>query len=161
MANGESYTQTTRVGEVWVVSVPGGGCVAVYPVVAPALLIVSATRNSLIPLYAIRGRVTDARSAGALGGQTVTVWKPDDVSCATGAPGGIVSAITAQDGTYGVHVTAGDYKVRVRTVAVAGVAYAPQWWRGKPASTAGQCAAADVISLTADLLAIDFTLQPE
>lgn len=165
LAAGESYTQTARIGEVWVVTEPGGGCVAVYPVVAPALLIVSATRNTLLPLYAIRGRVTDARSGGALPGQTVFIWNPDESSCAiiggSGAPGYVVSAITATDGTYGVFVTAGDYKVRVRTAPVGSVTYAPQWWRGKPATTAGQCAAADVITMNADLIAIDFVLQPE
>ena len=165
LGSGESYTQTTRVGEVWLVADPGGGCVAIYRVVAPALLIVATARNSLIPLYAIRGRVTDARSGAPLPGQTMFVWQPDEASCAiiggSGAPGYVVSSITAPDGTYGVYVTVGDYKVRVRTAAVTGVNYAPQWWRGKPASTAGQCAAADVITLNADLLAIDFALQPE
>lgn len=164
LAPGDSYTQTTRIGEVYVVTEPGGGCVAVYPVVAAALLIASPTRNSLIPLYAIRGHVTDARSGGALGGQTVFIWKPDESACAiiggSSSPGYVVSSITATDGTYGVYVTAGDYKVRVRTAA-AGQTYAPQWWRGKPASTAGQCAAADVISVNTDLLAIDFALQPQ
>ncbi|MDQ2953214.1 MAG: hypothetical protein M3R54_13230 [Chloroflexota bacterium] len=165
LAPGASFTQATRSGEVWVITDPAGGCVAVYPVVAAALLIVSPSRNSLVPLYAIRGRATDARSGASLGGQTVFVWQPDEASCAviggSGSPGYVVSSITALDGTYSVYVTAGDYKVRVRTSPVGGITYAPQWWRGKPASTAGECAAADVVTLTADLLAIDFTLQPQ
>jgi hypothetical protein len=165
LASGETYTQTASIGDVWVVTEPGGGCVAVVPVVAPALLIVSATRNSLVPLYAIRGRITDARTGNGLPGQTIFVWLSDESSCAVigGAtsPGYVVSAITAADGTYAVYVTAGDYKVRVRTTSVGGVMYPPRWWRDKPASSAGQCAAADVLEVSVDASAIDFVLIPE
>jgi hypothetical protein len=163
LALGESYTQAAHVADVWVVSAPGGGCVAVYAVVAPALMILSAARTSLLPLYAIRGRVTDAQTGGPLSGQSVFIWTSDESSCAiiggAGSPGYVVSSITAPDGTYGVYVTAGDYKVRIRTAPVGGIAYTPQWWRSKPALTSAQCIAADVIPVSADATAIDFGLQ--
>jgi len=105
--------------------------------------------------------VIDASSGAPLAGQSIFIWQPDESSCAiiggSGSPGYVVSSITASDGTYLVHVTAGDYKVRVRTAPVGGIAYAPQWWRNKPASTAAQCAAADVVSV-GDEMVIDFAL---
>ena len=161
--SGETYTQTAHAGEVWVVSDAGGACVAIQTVVAPALLILSASRVSQVPLYAIRGRVTDAQTGAPLAGQSVFIWMPDESSCAiiggSGSPGYVVSSITAPDGTYGVFVTRGDYKVRIRTAPVNGVTYGPRWWRDKPASTAAQCAAADIIQVSADATAIDFALQ--
>ncbi|MFL5271686.1 MAG: hypothetical protein ACJ79E_06450 [Anaeromyxobacteraceae bacterium] len=161
VSTGTSYTANAYPGEVWVVTDPGGNCTAIQTVVAPTLVILSATRTSLVRLYAIRGSVTDASSGAPLAGQSIFIWQPDESSCAiiggSGSPGYVVSSITGPDGTYLVHVTAGDYKVRVRTAPVAGVAYAPQWWRNKPASTAAQCAAADVVSV-GDEMVIDFAL---
>jgi hypothetical protein len=162
LASGESYTQAAHVGEVWVVSDAGGACVAIQTIVAPALLILSAGRASLLPLFAMRGRVTDAQTGIPLGGQSVFIWTADESSCAiiggVGSPGYVVSSITAPDGTYGVYVTAGDYKVRVRTSPVGGFTYTPQWWRDKPALTSAHCVAADVIPVNADATAIDFAL---
>jgi hypothetical protein len=157
----ESYTADAFPGQVWVVVDARGTCTAIQTVVAPTLVILSAARTALIPLYAIRGTVTDASTHAPLAGQTIFVWQPDESACAiiggTGSSGYVVSSITATDGTYLVHVTAGDYKVRVRTAPVSGIGYAPQWWRNKPASTAGECAAADVVSVK-DATVIDFAL---
>jgi hypothetical protein len=159
---GQSYTQTANIGAVWLVSA-GGACVAITAVVAPALVIVSAGRTSLIPLFAIRGRVTDARSGSPLSAQTVYIWKADDASCAVvggaGSPGYVVSSISSPAGGYEVYVTAGDYKVRVATSPVGGVSFRPQWWKGKVAGPGAQCLAADVLKATADQTGIDFALQ--
>jgi hypothetical protein len=161
---GESYAQQAGAGDVWVVTDANGGCVAIHTAVASALLIVSSGRNSVLPLYAVRGRVTDGRSGTGLPGQTVYVWKADDGSCAviggSGSPGNVVSAITAPDGTYAMYVSPGDYKVRIATTPVAGVSYAAQWWRGKPSGPDSACRAADVTKVTADTTA-DFALQPQ
>jgi hypothetical protein len=160
LASGTSYTQTAHVGDVWIVST-GGACVALYRVTAAALLITAAQRQSLIPLYAIRGIVTDARTGAALPGQTVFIWQPEESACSvlggTESPGYVVSSTTGADGRYGVYVTPGDYKIRVRATS----GYAPQWWSRKPANTAGQCAAADVVSVTGDTFQLDFPLQPQ
>jgi hypothetical protein len=161
---GESYAQQAGAGDVWVVTDANGGCVTVHTAVASALLIVSPGRNSIVPLYAIRGRVTDARSGAGLGSQNVYVWQPDDASCAAvggaGSPGHVVGSITAPDGTYAMYVSPGDYKVRVATTPVGGVGYAPQWWRGKPSGADSACRAADIAKVAADTTA-DFALQPQ
>jgi hypothetical protein len=132
-------------------------------VVAAALIIVAASRTSVIPLYAIRGRVTDARSGNPLPSQTVYIWSPDDASCAvvggSGSPGYVVSAISAPDGTYGVYVTPGEYKARIATSAVGGIAYAPQWWRNRAGGAGAPCVAADVLKVNADATGVDFSLQ--
>jgi hypothetical protein len=154
-----SYTQQARIGDVWIAS-RGGTCVALYRVTAAALLISSAQRQSLIPLYAIAGIVTDTRSGAALSGQTVFVWQPEDSACAiiggSESPGAVVSSTTGTDGKYQVWVTPGDYKIRLR-----GSGYASQWWSGKPASTSGDCAAADVVSVTGDTFQVNFRLSAQ
>jgi hypothetical protein len=158
---GMSYTAIAYPGEVWVVTDAGGTCTAIQTVVAPTYVILSAARTSLVRLYAIRGSITDASSGSPLAGQSIFIWQPDESACAiiggSGSPGYVVSSITAPDGTYLVYVTAGDYKVRVRTAPVNGTEYAPQWWRNKPASTAAQCAAADIVSVN-DGTVVDFAL---
>ena len=73
------------------------------------------------------------------------------------SPGSVVSSVTGADGTYRVHVSPGDYKIRVRATS----GYASQWWSGKRASTVGDCAAADVISVTGDTFNVSFALQPQ
>ena len=164
LQSGESYAQQGGAGDVWVVSDANGGCITVHTAVANALVIVSPGRNTVLPLYAVRGRVTDARSGAGLPGQNVYVWKADDASCAviggSGSPGQVVTSITAPDGTYAMYVSPGDYKVRVATTAVGGVSYAAQWWRNKAGGPDAACRAADVANIAADMTA-DFALQPQ
>lgn len=156
---GGSYTQTAHVGDVWIVS-RAGTCVALYSVTAAALLISQPTRQSLIPLYAIAGIISDGRGS-ALSGQTVFIWQPEESACSvlggSESPGYVVSSITGPDGRFIVYVTPGSYKIRVRATT----GYASQWWSGKPAGSAGQCAAADVVTVTGDTLQVNFTLPPQ
>jgi hypothetical protein len=150
LANGAQYTQSARVGDVWIVSA-GGACVALYRVTAAALLISQASRQSLVPLYAIAGIVTNARTGAALSGQTVTIWQPDASACASEA-GAVVSSITGADGTYRVWVTPGSYKIRVRASA----GYVPQWW-----SSRLDCASATAVAIDGDTFQVNFSLQPQ
>ena len=150
LASGTSYTQTAHIGDVWVMST-GGSCVALYRVTAAALVISQASRQSIVPLYAIAGIITDARTGNAASGQTVTIWQPEASACASEA-GAVVSSITGGDGTYRVWVTPGTYKIRVRTTA----AYAPQWW-----SSRLDCASATAVDVTGDTFQVSFRLQPQ
>jgi len=160
LVSGTSYTQTARLGDVWVVA-SGATCVALYRVTAAALVISSAQRQSVVPLYEIAGIVTDARTGAALSGQTVFIWQPEESACSVlgGAEssGYVVSSITGADGKYSMFVSSGDYKIRVRATA----GHASQWWSLKPALTAGHCAAADVVSITGDTFQVNFPLQPQ
>ena len=152
-----SYTQQAHVGDVWIAS-RGGTCVALYRVTAAALLISSAQRQSLVPLYVIAGIVSDASTGAALSGQTVFVWQPEDSACAviggTESPGYIVSSITGPDGKYAVYVTPGDYKIRLRATA----GYVSQWW-GETATTRGQCTGALVVTIDGDAFNVSFALR--
>ncbi len=150
LSNGTSYTQSAHVGDVWIVSA-GGACVGLYRVTAAALFISQASRQSLIPLYAIAGIVTNARTGSALSGQTVAIWQPETSACASEA-GAVVSSITGADGTYRVWVSPGSYKIRVRASA----GYVPQWW-----SSRLDCASATAVSIDGDTLQVNFQLQPQ
>jgi hypothetical protein len=135
---------------VWVVSA-GGNCVALYRVTAAALLISQAARQSLVPLYAIAGIVTNARTSSALSGQTVAIWQPEASACASES-GAVVTSVTGADGTYRVWVSPGTYKIRVRASA----GYVPQWW-----SSRLDCASATAVEITGDTFQVNFQLQPQ
>src|SRR3954470_23926198 len=126
-----SYTQNAHVGDVWIVS-RGGTCVALYRVTAAALLISQSARQSVIPLYAIAGIISDARG-NALAGQTVFIWQPEETACSvlggSESPGYVVSSTTGPEGRYLMYVSPGSYKIRVRATP----GYGSQWWSGKPA----------------------------
>jgi hypothetical protein len=157
LASGTSYTQTARLGDVWVVA-SGTTCIALYRVTAAALVISSVQRQSIVPLYEIAGIVSDARTGAAVSGQTAFIWQPEDSACAviggTESPGYVVSSTTGTDGKYSVFVSPGDYKIRLRAAG----GYVSQWW-GETATTRGQCTGALVVTIDGDAFNVNFALQ--